>query len=170
MPRHLTEKGYEVEKKDFSTKSRLAEDLVKGFKDVRNYMGNVCFDVVAYFKHLEDPNTITLFDLENTVGEQWVSLFELKYPNKRKWTGNPIISSTIVLFYRHRDGKFFHAAIAAGGHNIRAINSIKLGTDWIGEIDMLKVLKNEQKNSENKELPPGKYMFDRTEISVYLYS
>lgn len=56
----LTPKGYQAEMFDRREKEKLAQNLTLGYKDIHDYIkGPVCYDVVAYVLHLQNPKDIT---------------------------------------------------------------------------------------------------------------
>jgi hypothetical protein len=131
--------------------------LIKGEQVTKHTTGAVCYDSVAYVRFLMG-NGINVKELMAISGPAWRDKF--KFLSGKKWDGNASIpAGSAVGFYRLRDKQVFHAAIATGGTNIRAINGHALGLGW-SQVDLKKVL--------GKPDAEGSFDYDGTKIQVWI--
>ena len=138
-------------------KQILATDLITGLKNINTYTNGVCYDTVAFVRYLLDAN-ISPNELLNYTGMAWKSKFQFEHG--RNWDGrSPIPAGTAVGFYRLVDNTVFHAALAIGGTEIRAVNGNQLGVGW-QRVDLKTAL-----GAPNRD---GSFNYDRTKIFVYL--
>lgn len=135
----------------------LAADLISGAKNINAYTNGVCYDTVAFVRYLLDTN-IAPSELLNYTGMAWKAKFQ--FEQGRRWDGrSPIAAGTAVGFYRLVDKTVFHAALAIGGTEIRAVNGNQLGVGW-QRVDLRTAL--------GQPNPDGTFTYDRTKIFVYL--
>ena len=121
-------------------------------------MKGVCYDAVAFLLYLQGDG-ITTMELEAISGKDWVSKFKFS----SQWDGSSNIpEGKAIGFYRVIDDKTFHAAVAIGGTEIRAINGLHLGVSWLVPVNLKDVL--------TVKNPDGTFNYDGTKIRVYLSS
>ncbi len=156
----LSELGAHSLMLDAPERKSIAHKLLRGDEHIVNYVRfGVCYDVVAYLRFLLDAS-IHPEEVISTNGQQWLEKFVFT-DGDRQWTpGMNIEEGKAIGFYRHADGKFFHAAISAGdATNIRSVNGGRLGSGWM-DVDLDAVLTDYNKD--------GSFNWDGTQIEVYI--
>lgn len=156
---NLTEKGTKTAKLSASDRIIYADNhLIHGPDDITAYMKGVCYDAAAYMRYLYNAK-ISFDQLTSISAQNWLPVF--KFAEGRMWDGrNFLPGGKAIGFCRVKGMEFFHAAVAVGGTEIRAINGGLLGAGWLHPVDLRKVLT--QKN------PDGSFKYDGTDIFVYI--
>lgn len=156
---NLTDKGTKTAKLSAPDRIIYADKyLIHGPDDITAYMKGVCYDAAAYMRYLYNAK-ITYEQLASISAQNWLPLFN--FAKGRKWDGQSSLpGGKAIGFCRVTGMQFFHAAIAVGGTEIRAINGGLLGAGWLHPVDLRKVL--------NQKNPDGSFKYDGTNIFVYI--
>jgi hypothetical protein len=153
----LTDIGAKTATAGAPEKSNMAGLLIQGNRNINEFTRGVCFDAAAYVRYLLGA-AISPDQLKDLQGPDWVRLFSFR--NGTEWDGvRSIPAGSAVGFFRVPDQKIFHAAIATGNANIRAVNGLLLGNGW-SLANLNGVLK--QPNDD------GTFNYDGTQIRVYI--
>jgi hypothetical protein len=136
--------------------AQLLQTLIGGGEDIAKYTSGVCYDVTAFCQYLGRRLGISADDLVGTSGDGWLG----KFGFGDKWTGGAIDAGKAVGFKRIVDDKFFHAAVAVGGTNVRSVNGLLLGAGWSESPDIAAVLGAADED--------GRFTYDNTKIEVYV--
>lgn len=153
----LTDIGAKTATAGDPEKKNMADQLIRGDRNIEDFTRGVCFDAAAYVRYLLGA-AISPDQLKDLRGPDWVNA--LNFKNGEEWDGvRSIPAGSAVGFFRVPDQKIFHAAIATGNANIRAVNGLLLGNGW-QSANMSSVLK--EKNSD------GTFNYDGTQIRVYV--
>ena len=159
VQRAPTPLGANVEMREPANREKLLQLLLKGEKNITDYIQGVCYDAVAYVQYLR--GLITFEQLQQISGQNWVPV--LNFSGGTLWKGQNIPAGSAVGFMRLEEATgapagFFHAGVGIGGTQIRAINGNLLGAGWSVPADIAKVLVNQG---------PGVYKHDRAKIQVW---
>lgn len=156
----LTELGAHSLMLDAPERKSLAYKLLRGDTHIDDCVRfGVCYDVVAYVRYLLNAS-IDPDEILSTNGQQWLERFVFS-DGDRQWTpGMNIEEGKAIGFYRHADGKFFHAAISVGDETlIKSVNGGLLGSGWL-DTDLSIVLTDYNKD--------GSFNYDGTKVDVYI--
>ena len=155
----LTPLGASIAQLSNSDKRVYANNFLSGGLNIADYNEGVCHDVVAFALYMSGAQ-ISPTQLAKLYGQNWLSVFN--YSGGQKWDGSsPITKGKAIGFYRAIDQTWFHSAIAAeNGTKIRSVNGQTLGTMWLNDIDLKRVL-----GTINSD---GTFNYDRTKIEVYI--
>lgn len=158
---NVTELGAHSLQLDAPERQHLAHKLLEGEYHIYDYVRfGVCYDVVAYIRYLFDAS-INTDELLSTNGQQWLERFQFQNGDRQWYPGMNIDEGKAIGFYRHADGKFFHAAVSVGHETlIKSVNGGLLGSGWI-DVDLDTVLTDY--NNED-----GSFDWDGTKIEVYI--
>jgi len=151
--------GAHVEMREPASREKLLQQLIKGEKNITDYIQGVCYDVVAYVQYLR--GLVTFDQIQQTSGQNWVPI--LNFTGGKLWDGQDIPIGSAVGFTRMEDASgapagFFHAGVGIGGTQIRAVNGNLLGAGWSVPADLAKALIKKG---------PGVYEYDRANIQVW---
>lgn len=138
----------------------IARKLLRGDNHIDSYVRfGVCYDVVAYVRFLLNAS-IDPEEVISTNGQQWLERFVFTDGDRQWYPGMNIEEGKAIGFYRHADGKFFHAAISAGNETqIKSVNGGLLGSGWM-DVDLDYVLTDYNDD--------GSFNWDGTKIDVYI--
>jgi hypothetical protein len=141
---HLTEEGALAVQQGAPERAELLDDLLYGAESIEKFTNGDCYDAVAFTMYLR--GLVTPKELTSTSGKAWRGLLFYQ-PECTQWTGEDIPAGSAVGFERigeddDRDREFFHAGLAKGGTDIRAINGGALGNTWDDPVSIAQVLNN----------------------------
>lgn len=153
----LTDKGAHAAQLGHRERHALGEHLMYAGGPIDEYIGRgICYDAVAFVRFLLGAR-ITIDELLDTSGKGWRNKFN--FERGRQWDGRSAIPhGTAIGFWRDYDREVFHAALAIGGTQARAINGFKLGDGWLSYD-----LKRQLTRAAN-----GLFSYDNGLIRVYL--
>jgi len=153
----LTPLGAQVAQMGPAERKEHAGKLISGATNIQAYTNGVCYDAAAFVTFLNSTR-IKPADIPRKSGEAWTSV--LAFKSGKKWDGKERLSpGKAVGFFRLNDQKFFHAAVAVGSTNIRAVNGHKLGAGW-QTVDIKKVLGEPDEDSA--------FEYDNAKIEVWI--
>jgi hypothetical protein len=141
---HLTEEGALAVQQGAPERAELLDDLLYGAESIEKFTNGDCYDAVAFTMYLR--GLVTPKELTSNSGKAWRGLLFYQ-PECTQWTGEDIPAGSAVGFERigeedDRDREIFHAGLAKGGADMRAINGGALGNTWDDPVNIAQVLNN----------------------------